>query len=468
MFERILVVDDDAALLKSLKKLLRLNDYIVDTISNPTQVKSQMKKEQYQCVLLDVKMPGINGLDLLKIVLTEYPLIPAILISGQSNIQIAVEALKNGAYDFIEKPIEPDRLLVTIKNAIYQRGLQQEKNNIFDQLQKKFRMIGKSEALINVFKQIHKVANSKAKVLITGESGTGKELVAWAIHYNSRRSGKPYIKLNCAAIPSELLESELFGHKKGAFTGATADRRGKFEAADGGTLFLDEIGDMSLNLQAKLLRAIEQYEINVLGDNIPKTVNIRLIAATNQNLEQLIKEGKFREDLFYRLNVVQIALPPLRERIEDISPLAYYFLAQFNEEHNKQVLTITRQAQFILMNYSWPGNVRELRNKIERLVLQTNSNEIGINDVQKAFKKLVSPLIESVDKQDRKIIPLKSAAIDFERKYIVMCLNQFNWKINETANALGIDRSNLFKKMRKLGIKKEQFVKHQISLKRSQ
>ena len=269
MFERILAVDGDTALLKSLKKLLRLNDYVVDTVSNPTQVKPQLEKEQYQCLLLDVKMPGISGLELLKIVLADYPLIPVIMISGQSNIQIAVEALKNGVYDFIEKPIEPDRLLVTVKNAIYQRGLQQEKSIIFEQLQNKFRMIGKSEAMLKVFHQIENVANSKAKILITGESGTGKELVAWAIHHNSRRKGKPYIKLNCAAIPSELLESELFGHKKGAFTGATADRKGKFLAADGGTLFMDEIGDLSINLQAKLLRALEQYEIEMLGDNVP-------------------------------------------------------------------------------------------------------------------------------------------------------------------------------------------------------
>lgn len=455
MAENILVIDDDSALLKSLKKLLNMYDYVVDTICNPGQVLQRLEKSEYQCILLDVKMPGLNGLDLLKMILRQYPLTPVIMISGQSNIKIAVESVVSGAYDFIEKPIEPDKLLVTVKNALYQHGLQEEKNNIFEQLEKNFRMLGKSEAMLKVFEQIQKVADSSAKVLITGESGTGKELVAWAIHHNSERKGKPYIKLNCAAIPSELLESELFGHKKGAFTGATADRKGKFLAADGGTLFLDEIGDMSIHLQSKLLRALDQFEIEMIGDNITRKVDVRLIAATNRNLKQLVKDRSFREDLYYRLDVMQIILPPLRDRVDDIVPLAYYFLKQFNEEHNTQVLSITRQAQSMFLNYSWPGNVRELRNLVERLVLLTTTNEVGIDDANNAFRISSFSCNEKQNTTNHEIIPLKTAGKDFEKKYIILCLNQFNWKIGETAQALGIDRSNLFKKMRSLGIKKQ-------------
>jgi DNA-binding NtrC family response regulator len=271
-------------------------------------------------------MPGINGLELLNVIIKRYPAIPVLMVSGQSNIKIATEAIKNGAYDFIEKPIDPERLFISVQNAIYKQNLQEAKNNILGELQEKYRIIGKSPAIVEIFNQIEKVANTPVKVVIQGESGTGKELVAWAIHYNSSRSGNPYIKLNCAALPSELLESELFGHKKGSFTGAIADRKGKFIAADGGSLFLDEIGDMNIQLQAKLLRALEEKEIEIIGDNVPKKVDVRVIAATNQNLEKLVKNGTFREDLYHRLNVVKIVIPPLRERVENILPLAYHFL----------------------------------------------------------------------------------------------------------------------------------------------
>lgn len=453
MQHKILVIDDDENLLKSLSKILRLKNYLVDTIANSAQAEDLLERNHYNCILLDVKMPGINGLELLNIIIKRYPAIPVLMVSGQSNIKIATESIKNGAYDFIEKPIDPERLFISVQNAIYKQNLQEAKNNILGELQEKYRIIGKSPAIVEIFNQIEKVSNTPAKVVIQGESGTGKELVAWAIHYNSNRSGNPYIKLNCAALPSELLESELFGHKKGSFTGAIADRKGKFIAADGGSLFLDEIGDMNIQLQAKLLRALEEKEIEIIGDNVPKKVDVRVIAATNQNLEKLVENGTFRKDLYHRLNVVKIVIPPLRERVEDILPLAYHFLNQLNSSYNKQVLSINRQAEALLLNHSWPGNVRELRNVLEKTVVFIDKKEICIEDIQKALGADLSYHAQ-LPVLNNDILPLKEAGNDFEKKYILIALNKFDWKISQTAKALKIDRSNLFKKMRKYGIRK--------------
>ncbi len=331
MNEKILVIDDDENLLTSLKKILRLEHYTVDTLINAMQVDEWLDTHDYQCLLLDVKMPVVNGMDVLRAVLHKNPSLPVIMISGQSDIETAITAIKEGAYDFIEKPINPERLFVAVKNAIQRYDLQEISDSYFKELQDKYNLVGQSKALKRIGQQINDVAETSAKVLILGESGTGKELVARAIHYQSLRKGKPFIKLNCATIPSELLESELFGHRKGSFTGAIADRMGKFVEAEGGTLFLDEIGDMSLQLQAKLLRVLEESEIEVIGENLPRKVNVRIVAATNCDLENMVKEGKFRDDLYYRLNVVKIHIPPLRERPEDILPLAYHFLKEFND-----------------------------------------------------------------------------------------------------------------------------------------
>ncbi|MFQ5709147.1 MAG: sigma-54-dependent transcriptional regulator [bacterium] len=449
MFAKILVIDDDANLLKSLKKILSLKNYSVDTCADPVQVENLLACHKYDCILMDVRMPGVNGLDLLKTVLQVCPTIPVIMISGQTSITTAVQSLKDGAYDFIEKPIEPERLFVAVKNAIVKKTLLEERDAIFETLQEKFRMIGDSPVMKEVFQRIDDVANTAAKVLILGESGTGKELVAWALHHNSDRKSKPYVKLNCAAIPSELLESEIFGHRKGSFTGAVSERKGKFIEAHGGSLFLDEIGDMNVQLQAKLLRVLESGEVETIGENFPRKVNVRVIAATNRDLEKMVAEGKFREELYYRLNVVKIVIPPLRERPEDVLPLLHHFLSEFNSIYNKQVLTIKRRAIGLLMNYPWPGNVRELRNVMEKLVIFTQGKEIGIDDVQTA--------LDTGHKSDKTLsgmlgdqfIPLKHATHRFEKEYLLTALDKFNWKINDAANALQIDRSNLFKKMRK-------------------
>jgi DNA-binding NtrC family response regulator len=448
MNERILVVDDDENLLKSIKKILKLEQYSVDILLNPLKIDQYLESQYYHCLLLDVRMPVISGIEVLKKVLLKYPALPVVMISGQSDIETAVQAIKLGAYDFIEKPIDPERLMVAVKNAIQRFNLQEMSNSIFKELQEQFSIVGQSKALKHILQQIKEVSDSTAKVLILGDSGAGKELVAHAIHFNSIRKGKPYVKLNCAAIPSELLESELFGHRKGSFTGAVSDRKGKFIEADGGTLFLDEIGNMSLQLQSKLLRVLEDSEVEVIGENIPRKVDVRIVSATNQNLEEMISKGTFREDLYYRLNVVKIFIPPLRERVEDILPLAYHFLKEFNNSYNKQVLNIKAQVEALLINYEWPGNVRQLRNAIEKMVLFNHSGEICYEEAINALELGQSP--PSADEADE--ILLKNAVHNFERKYILLTLQKHNWKISETADALGIDRSNLFKKMRKYGL----------------
>jgi DNA-binding NtrC family response regulator len=451
MNNRILVIDDDENLLKSIKKILTMENYLVDTLINALQAENIIEEQKYQCVLLDVKMPMVNGIEILHRITHKVPTLPIIMISGQSNIETAVESIKDGAYDFIEKPINPERLVVTVKNALQKFELQQLSDSIFEELKEKFNLVGQSNALKNIIKQIKDISITPAKVLILGESGTGKELVAWAIHYNSHRKGFPYIKINCAAIPAELLESELFGHRKGSFTGALTDRRGKFSEANGGTLFLDEIGDMHFQLQSKLLRVLEEKEIQVIGENLPQKVDVRIIAATNKNLEDLVAQGKFREDLYYRLNVAKIIIPPLRNRKEDILPLAYYFLKEFCDNYNKQMLTLKKQAETILINYNWPGNVRQLKNVIEKIVIFAPGNEIG-------YKEAIAAL--ELDNSEYDIFPdekdhtLKNTVHNFEKSYILRTLQKHDWKISETASILGIDRSNLFKKMKKYDLNK--------------
>ncbi|NOX36614.1 MAG: sigma-54-dependent Fis family transcriptional regulator [Calditrichaeota bacterium] len=454
MNNRILVVDDDEVLLRNLKRLLETRRYRVDTVSNPKIVPDMLQKESYSCILLDVRMPALSGMDLLKLVKREHGQLPVIMISGESTIGIAVEALKIGAYDFIEKPIDPDRLLVSVQNAIEKRTLIEEKENIFRELQENYRMIGTSKALKKVFLDIEKAAEVDAKVLITGESGVGKELVAWAIHHRSRRKAKPYIKVNCAAIPSELLEAELFGHRKGAFTGAIEDRKGKFMAANGGTLFLDEIGDMDIRLQGKLLRVLEENEIEVIGDATPQKVDVRVIAATNKDLEQLIEQQKFRLDLYHRLDVLRIHIPPLRERKEDVLPLAYYYLEKFSQSYNRRVLKLHPLTEELFLNYDWPGNVRELRNLMEKLVIFSEGDEITPETVLEQMKahSAKHPLYSG---EIFELMDIQTAHRIFEKNYLKFVLDKVGWKKGEAARILGIDRSNLYKKLRKHGLLKK-------------
>jgi len=452
MVSQILVVDDNINYLKTIKRFFELKGYYVETISNSTEAFDVIQEKNFDCILLDVKMPGINGIELLKIAVHKYPPVPVIMVSGQSNINIAVEALKNGAYDFIEKPVEAKKLYNTVKKVLNKRTISQEKDNLFAEIIGRNKLIGKSKSFINLLNEIKMLADTRAKILIQGESGTGKELIAWALHYNSSRNGNPYIKVNCAAIPSELFESEMFGHKKGAFTGASESKIGKFIAADGGTLFLDEIGDMDLNFQAKLLRILEENEVDIVGENKPRKIDVRIVAATNQDLLRKVECGSFREDLYHRLNVVQIRIQPLRDRPEDILPLAYHFISVFNEIYKKQVTTICRQVETILLKQKWSGNVRTLKNVIEKLIIYSSSNEISIEDFHSKISFNNSKDVSQHDFSSTE--NLKLAKNIFEKDYIINALNKNNWKIKETAVSLGIDRTNLFKKMQKFGIEK--------------
>lgn len=450
MDHKILAVDDDINFLNSLKINLGNIGYDVNIISNSSLALREVKNREYACILLDVKMPGVNGIDLLKTSLDENPTTPVLMVSGQSSIAIAVEAIKMGAFDFIEKPIDIQKLHINIKNAINKHELTIEKENLLSELKSSHKIVAESEKMKSVLNQIKTLAATSAKVLIQGETGTGKELIAWALHHNSDRSTKPYIKINCAAIPSELLESELFGHNKGAFTGAIENKAGKFLAADGGTLFLDEIGDMDLNLQSKILRVLESNEVDVIGETKSRKIDVRIISATNKNLNEKIVSGTFREDLYYRLNVMNIIIPPLRERKADIIPLTEYFVHFFNSVYNKHINRIDKEAENILTEYEWKGNIRELRNTIEKAIIFSTNSILGYSDLNKAMSHLEKPSILHSEESST----LKDAKLTFEREYILKILTKNKWKINQTAEELGIDRTNLFKKMQNLGIKK--------------
>ena len=444
---RILIVDDDEYLLASLQNLLTFKKYTVDLASNPIEAKELFYEHDYHIVLLDVKMPGISGMELLNEFLSDKPSASIIMISGESTISIAVDALKRGAFDFVEKPIDPKRLLNSIRNALDRQKLFSEKNRLISALKERYQMVGQSPAMQTIFETIEQVADLPAKVLITGESGTGKELVARALHFSSKRSSGPFVKINCAAIPKDLMENELFGHKKGAYTGAMSEQPGKIQAADGGTLFLDEIGDMDLMLQAKLLHVIQDKEFIMLGASNSVKVDVRIIAATNQNLERRIKEGRFRRDLFHRLNVVQIHIPPLRKRKEDIEPMAYRFLHEFAEMYNKRVLEFTPAAIQVLTDYDWPGNVRELKNAVEKMVIFSKSERIGEIDARKMLRSGQQNVQTA-----QGLSSLKEQMAAMEREFILQAIAEANGNLTKAAEALGITRSALFKKKRKLGI----------------
>ena len=446
--KKILAVDDDQTFLNSLEKVLKSLGYSVETENASTNVAERVKANGIDVILLDVKMPGLNGIELLEKINKFDPSLPIIIISGQSTIDIAVEAMKLGAFDFVEKPIDKKRIETVLRNAFNFRRLSKENAFLTDEIASNFEMVGESSAIKSIFNTINSVAKTNAKILITGETGTGKELVARAIHMHSNRSDEPYIKVNCAAIPTELLESELFGHKKGSFTGATQDKVGKFKTADGGTLFLDEIGDMSLNLQAKILRVLEEGEIEVIGENITKKIDVRIIAATNRILEDEINNGNFREDLFHRLNVININIPPLRERRDDIRPLFYHFLNHFNTDYNKKIMGLNERALAILTKFEWHGNVRELRNFVEKLVIYSQSDFLEVLDVLKLLEERHEENFENNQ------IELKEAKLKFEKEFITNALLLHDGKILQTAESLGIDRSHLFKKMKALGIDK--------------
>jgi two-component system, NtrC family, nitrogen regulation response regulator NtrX len=380
---RILVVDDEQGIRAALGQLLEYEGYDVRTAKSAAEGLAEFEKWRPALVFLDVKMAGMDGIEALRRIKQIDPSVSVVMISGHATIQTAVEATQLGAYDILEKPLDTDRILVLLRNALQHVSLQEENARLRETIESRYEMVGKSYAIRAVIDQTEKVAATPARVLITGENGTGKELVARAIHRMSPRAQKPFIEVNCAAIPSELIESELFGHMKGSFTGAVGDRAGKFEQAHGGTLFLDEIGDMSLSAQAKVLRVLQDGEVTRIGGTKSVKVDVRVLAATNKRLEEEIAAGRFREDLFYRLNVVPLHVPPLRERRDDIPLLAQYFLQQFAERDGVPARGIDEGALKTLQGMDWPGNVRELRNTIERLLILAAGARITAADVQR-------------------------------------------------------------------------------------
>jgi two-component system, NtrC family, nitrogen regulation response regulator NtrX len=452
---RLLVVDDEPGIRDALKQLLVYQGYEVLLATSGHEALDVYAAQKPHLVLLDVKMAGLDGLATLTKLREADPDALVIMMSGHGTIATAVEATQRGAHDFFEKPLDTDRVLLTIKNALAHVELAEEVRALRTQIEERHAIVGSSPAISSVLERIEKVAPTQARILVTGENGTGKELVARAIHRLSPRAGKPFVEVNCAAIPSELIESELFGHMKGSFTGAFGDRTGKFEQANGGTLFLDEIGDMSAAAQAKVLRALQEGVVTPIGSAKPVKVDVRVIAATNKRLEDEIAAGRFREDLLYRLNVVPIEVPPLRARRDDIPQLVEHFSALLARTQGLVARRFTPGAMDRLKRHPWPGNIRELRNTIERLlILASGSGEIAEADVNRL---LGAPPGESAELggallQSESYEAFKESA---ERAFLTAKLNEFDWNVSETARRLDMPRSNLYKKIERLGLKRE-------------
>ena len=448
---QILAVDDDPQFLAHVSDLLKLKDYSVDTVTNPFETLEQISGKEYHCVLLDVKMPGIDGISLLQHIKENQPHLPVVMVSGQSTLRIAVHAIKSGAFDFIEKGSDTDRLLITLQNAIAQCNWQKERDTLLSELQEQYQMVGESRVMRQIFQQIDTISPTDTKVLITGEIGTGKELVARAIHLRSNRSTKPYVKVNCAAIPETLIESTFFGHKKGSFTGALRDQAGKFEQANGGTIFLDEIGELPMLAQAKLLTVLQDGEIEKIGEVGVKRVNVRVICATNKNLPKIIEEGRFREDLFHRINMFHIHLPPLRERVDDIPLLVDYYIKQFSEEYNKTIVGVSTVALNALMQHPLPGNVRMLRNIIEKSIILSSENIISPELLSHSmeFSEQNEPVAENGLNLNKF---LESQEKQFIQRALIICKNNKQ----KAADLIGIDRATLWRKMKKYRLVREE------------
>ncbi|HEX6057556.1 MAG TPA: sigma-54 dependent transcriptional regulator [Gemmatimonadaceae bacterium] len=453
MNRRILVVDDEQGIRAALGQLLEFEGYEVHTAANAVDGLAEYEKFRPHLVFMDVKMAGIDGLEALRRLRERDPHAIVVMISGHATIQTAVEATQLGAYDILEKPLDTDRILVMLRNALSHLDLQEENERLRQSIASRYEIVGGSYAVRALIEKIEKVASTPARVLITGENGTGKELVARAIHSQSQRAKAPFVEVNCAAIPGELIESELFGHMKGSFTGAIADRAGKFEQADRGTLFLDEIGDMSLAAQAKVLRVLQDGVVTRIGSAKPVSVDVRVLAATNKNLENEIAEGRFREDLYYRLNVVPVHVPPLRERREDVPLIAQHFVNVLSEREGMAPRALTPDALARLQEYDWPGNVRELRNTVERLLILSSGPRVTGADVDRLVgRRGVEQTSMGSLTEIKTFEEFKEAA---ERAYLLHKLREFDWNVSETARALDMPRSNLYKKIERYGLVRE-------------
>ena len=449
----VLIVDDEVGARESFKMILK-NDYEVFLAKDAEEAFLQIKVHSPDVILLDIILPDLDGLKVLEKIKQNDPDIIVIMITATKTVKTAVEAMKLGAYDYVTKPFDIDELRLIITRSLSTKALEQEVKFRREEMDKSFdfgNIIGKSKSMKEIFKVVKQIADSKSTALIMGDSGTGKELISRAIHYNSNRKSYPFVTINCAAIPDTLIESELFGHEKGAFTNAIERKLGRFEVAHQGTLFLDEIGELSLATQAKILRFLEEKEFNRVGGSKTIKVDVRLITATNKNLNQLIKNGSFREDLYYRINVIPIVIPPLRERKEDIPILIDHFINKFSVENNKNVKGISKEALELLMQYEWPGNVRELENLVERVIALTFNEYIQLNELPLSFKNIpkINGLKESI--LDGKVSFLQ-AEEEFEREVILDALKKTNYIQSRAAEILGISRRILKYKMDKLGI----------------
>jgi len=442
----ILIVDDESGIRQSLSALLRDEGYDVTAVSSGEECIEAVERRPFDLILLDIWLPGIDGLATLERI-NEHDGAPmVVMISGHGKIETAVRATKLGAFDFIEKPLSLDKTVLAVKNALDYLRLEKENRRLRAELEQRYQILGDSVPMKALRQQIALTAPTNGRVLIYGESGTGKELVARALHAQSSRAQGPFVEVNCAAIPEELIESELFGHRKGSFTGASEDKAGKFQKADGGTLFLDEVGDMSLKTQSKVLRALEEQRVEPIGSSEMAAVDVRVIAATNKKLEDEISRNAFREDLFYRLNVIPFTVPPLRDRTEDIPILARHFLAEFNRAYGKKPKELTPAAMEVLLRYPWPGNVRELKNLIERLVIMSPAQHIEPQHLPPEVFR------DAGRGPQHPYATLQEARSAYEREFILRKLEENQWNMTKAATAIGLERTHLYRKMKSLGI----------------
>jgi DNA-binding NtrC family response regulator len=455
---KLLVVDDDQIIRESLCEFLKLEGYQCRQAGDFKQALGELEKQDYNLVVTDVNMPEMDGFELLRVIRKRYPEVVTIVITGYGTIESAVEAIKMGAYDYLTKPIVDDEIRMIVSRALEQQALLQENRNLRNLLRGQYgldNIVGQDYKMLKIFELIEAVADSKATVLITGQSGTGKSLIARSIHHRSNRMGKPFVEVSCGALPETLLESELFGHVKGSFTGAVSDKNGKFQAADGGTLFLDEINSAPPSLQVKLLRVLQEKQFERVGSNETQTVDVRVLLATNVDLQEEVKAGGFREDLFYRINVVNIEMPALAERVTDIPLLAGRFLEAMNLKHGKEKTSFDNEALRALEHYSWPGNVRELENVVERAVVLSKHSNIELND-------LPQNIIDHVNSESAvafKSLNLREALEEPEKKIIEMALRRNNWNRQLAADMLEINRTTLYKKMKRYDLEIDPLVR---------
>jgi two-component system nitrogen regulation response regulator NtrX len=448
---RVLVVDDETAIREAIRMTLEYEGYRVDEARSGQDGIDKATKTPYDAILLDIKMPVLDGIEVLENLKEQKVPAPVVMVSGHGDISTAVECTKRGAFDFLEKPLNRDKLLLAVRNAVRQQKLEDEVVELREREARDYQLVGESKVMRDLKAQIEVAAPTKATVLILGESGTGKELVAREFHRLSSRANQPFIQVNCAAIPEELIESELFGHEKGSFTGAVRKQIGKFVAADGGTIFLDEIGDMSLRTQAKVLRVLQEGEVEPVGSATVVKVDVRVIAATNKDLEEEIRNKRFREDLYYRLKVIEVKTPALRERRDDVPKLAQHFAALFAAQYNRPGKEFTPAAQKALQDGPWRGNVRELRNMIERLVIMIPADKIDISDLPAEFFRAAAEIISSA----MRLATLQEFKDEAEKAFIVAKLREHGWNVSKTAEAIDTPRSNLYKKIEQYNIKRE-------------